>query len=49
MIVNLLYKDHCKAHYLLYFCTIGRLKHANAEAVSYMFSVYPALTEPQGS
>ena len=26
MKVALLYKDHCKAHYLLYLCTSGRLK-----------------------
>ncbi len=25
--VNLLYRDHCKAHYLLYFCTVGDLKY----------------------
>lgn len=37
--VRLLYKDHCKAHYLLYFCTIGKLKTANARAVNKMFSV----------
>lgn len=47
--VSLLYKDHCKAHYLLYFCTTGVIKYANAETVSYMFSVYPALTKPQHS
>lgn len=47
--ISLLYKDHCKAHYLLYFCTRGFLKYANAETVNYMFSVYPALTKPQGS
>ena len=37
--VNLLYRDHCKAHYLLYFCTVGKLKIANARAVNKMFSV----------
>ena len=47
--ISLLYKDHCKAHYLLYFCTTGTAKQANAEALKYMFSVYPALTKPQKS
>lgn len=37
--VRLLYRDHCKAHYLLYFCTTGKLKAANARAVNKMFSV----------
>lgn len=49
MKVALLYKDHCRAHYLLYLCTKGHLKHANAETVSYMFRAYPALTKPQNS
>lgn len=31
--VRLLYKDHCYAHYLLYFCTIGFLKQANFSAI----------------
>lgn len=30
--VLLLYKDHCRAHYLLYFCTKGKLK-ANMQCV----------------
>ena len=37
--VQLLYKDHCKAHYLLYFCTTDKLKTANARAVNKMFSI----------
>lgn len=37
--IRLLYKDHCKAHYLLYFCTLGKLKSANAKAVNKMFKV----------
>ena len=37
--VRLLYRDHCKAHYLLYFCTIGKLKTANARAINKMFGV----------
>jgi hypothetical protein len=27
--VHLLYKDHCKAHWLLYFCTASKLKSGN--------------------
>ena len=37
--VKLLYKDHCLAHYLLYFCTIEPLKSANGKAINKMFRV----------
>lgn len=33
ILVNLTYRDHCLAHCLLYFCTIGKLKQASARAV----------------
>lgn len=39
-LVLLLYKDHCKAHWLLYYCTIGHLKRANAASVNYILKVY---------
>ena len=32
LLVHLLYKDHCRAHYDLYFCTFGALKYQNAAA-----------------
>lgn len=35
-IVWLSFKDHCKAHYLLYFCTIGFLKKVNEFAFTGM-------------
>lgn len=41
--VLLLYKDHCKAHWLLYNCTSGKLKTANAAAVQYILNVYNEL------
>ena len=31
-VVSLLFKDHCKAHWLLYNCTIGEVKACNARA-----------------
>ena len=42
-LVSLLYKDHCKAHWLLYYCTKGNLKRANAAAVNYIVKVYNSL------
>lgn len=32
ILVHLLYKDHCRAHYYLYFCTFGAVKYKNAAA-----------------
>ena len=32
-LVTLLYKDHVLVHYLLYFCTVGKIKQAMAKAV----------------
>ena len=37
-IVLLLFKDHCKAHWLLYKCTLGRIRAANAVAFCTMTS-----------
>jgi hypothetical protein len=37
-IVLLLFKDHCKAHWLLYKCTLGRIRAANAIAFCTMTS-----------
>ena len=37
-IVLLLFKDHCKAHWLLYKCTLGRIRAANAIAFCTMAS-----------
>ena len=37
--IRMLYKDHVYAHYLLYFCTIDKLKAANSRAVSKMTKV----------
>lgn len=34
--VLLLYKDHVLAHYFLYFCTLGKVKHAMAQAITCM-------------
>ena len=39
----LLYKDHVYSHYLLYFCTKGKLKHGMGESVFRMISIYPKL------
>lgn len=32
IVIHLLYKDHCRAHYDLYFCTFGTVKYQNATA-----------------
>lgn len=37
-LITLLYQDHIKAHYLLYFCTTGKLQQANAHAVRWCLS-----------
>lgn len=37
------YADHCKAHWLLYYCTTGKLKRANAASVNYILTVYNSL------
>lgn len=43
-VVKLLYKDHCKAHWLLYYCTTDFLKTDNAAAVEYIKKMYLKLT-----
>jgi len=43
-LVNLSYKDHCKAHWLLYFCTCDYLKQANECSVRYISEMYKKLT-----
>ena len=43
-IANLSYRDHCKAHWLLYFCTVDYLKKANAHSVRYIVEMYKVLT-----
>lgn len=43
-VIQLGYKDHCKAHWLLYFCTIKYLKQGNEKAVRYILEVYRKLT-----
>jgi hypothetical protein len=48
-VVQLSYKDHCKAHWLLYFCTSDYLKRGNEKAVSYMLEVYKKLTSKSKS
>lgn len=35
-LINLLYRDHCLAHYLLYHCTKGTLHRANAYALLFL-------------
>ena len=35
-LIILSYADHCKAHYLMYFCTLDYLKRANEHAVHYI-------------
>lgn len=42
--INLLYMDHCKAHWLLYFCTKSYLKQGNEKAVRYIVEIYKKLT-----
>ena len=37
-LINLLYRDHCLAHWLLYNCTQGSLRQANASAFILMVS-----------
>ena len=44
-LITLSYADHCKAHYLLYFCTLGYLKNANANAVHYIHKMLLKLSE----
>ena len=46
--VALLYKDHCRAHYLLYLCTKGLLKHANAETPIPLLQQEGLLAHAQG-
>lgn len=43
MCVSLLYKDHCKAHWLLYYCTKDFLKTDNMSAVEYIKKMYTKL------
>lgn len=43
-LVLLSYKDHCKAHWLLYFCTTSYMKHANEAAVRYISGMYKKLS-----
>ena len=43
-IKKLSYADHCKAHWLLYWCTTSVLKTANAYTVQYMQSSYKKYT-----
>ena len=45
-LITLSYQDHIKAHYLLYFCTTGRLQQANACAVSYCLNTIDMHFEP---
>lgn len=42
--VLLTYKNHCLAHYLLYFCTTGVLKAGNCNAVNFIVDMYSKLT-----
>lgn len=44
-LVVLSYSDHCYAHWLLYYCTTGYLKKANAVAVSYIQRTYKKITK----
>ena len=43
-IITLSYCDHCKAHWLLYFCTTGYLKKANEASIRYIVEMYKVLT-----
>lgn len=43
-VITLSYLDHCRAHWLLYFCTIDQLKYLNDYAVSYIVNVYKKIT-----
>ena len=44
-LIELSYSDHCYAHWLLYYCTIGYLKTASAVAVSYIQRTYRKITK----
>ena len=44
-LITLTYCDHCKAHWLLYFCTIDYLKQANMHSVRYINEMYKKLTD----
>jgi hypothetical protein len=48
-VVQLSYKDHCRAHWLLYFCTTSFLKQGNEKAVRYILEVYKKLTSESKS
>lgn len=48
-VVQLSYKDHCRAHWLLYFCTTDYLKRGNEAAVRYILEVYKKLTSKSKS
>ena len=43
-LITLSYCDHCKAHWLLYFCTTGYLKKANEVSIRYIVEMYKVLT-----
>ena len=43
-LITLSYCDHCKAHWLLYFCTTGYLKKANEASIRYIVEMYKVLT-----
>ena len=43
--VNLLFKDHCLAHYLLYNCTSGKIKSGNATVIKFLNDMYIRLTK----
>lgn len=45
VIKTLLYKDHVYAHYLLYFCTKGKVKHGMSDSVQRMITIYPKLSQ----
>lgn len=43
--VNLLFKDHCLAHYLLYNCTKDKIKSGNAAVIKFLNDMYIRLTK----
>ena len=43
-LITLSYYDHCKAHWLLYFCTTDYLKKANEASIRYIVEMYKVLT-----
>ena len=45
IIKTLLYKDHVYAHYLLYFCTKGKVKHGMSDSVQRMITIYSKLSQ----